>query len=87
MQPGKIAGWTNAMGAPEGWDEQTSEPCNVLHVRVTQRDGYASFESAWFPTPDQIERMIAGAPVIASIAGGQPPMHLYVPHVRDAHER
>jgi hypothetical protein len=66
---------THLLGAPNGWDEKQHSKCLQLPVRVSQ-DGY--FESAWEPTPAELQTLIAGGSIILRVFGGQPPVSLYV---------
>lgn len=77
MQIGRIEGCTRVLGKSQGYlglplrDEIIN--CTVggegTHVMVT----------AWFPTPDEIARINAGAPVHLRIVGtGHPPVMLTV---------
>ena len=75
MIPRRIAGATHHLGAPQSWDEATQGPCRRLHVRVSP-EGIC--ESAWEPTPAELAALNAGASIILSVVGGQPPVMLSV---------
>lgn len=80
MIPGRIADATLTLGAPDGWDIEKHGPCSGLPVRIdTSRAGPPCFSSAWFPTPEELRAMLAGAPVILRLVGnGHPPVMLSV---------
>ena len=75
MIPRHITGATLRFCAPAGWDEATQGPCGRLDVRVQPGN---VCESAWEPTPAELAALNAGASVILSVVGGQPPVMLYV---------
>jgi len=74
MLPRRIAAGV-PFGAPAaGYDERRLGRCLTLYVRVTE-DVY---ESAWEPTPEELNLLAVGGSVILRIVGGQPPVALYV---------
>ncbi|HLP70429.1 MAG TPA: hypothetical protein VK181_23225 [Rhizobium sp.] len=80
MQIGMIAGHTRIIGKSQGYlglpirDIATDCPVNG--------PGTPAMETAWLPTPDEIEAINAGAPIILRILGtGHPPVSLYVGEV------
>lgn len=84
MIAGRIEGATHCLGAPAGWEAATEIPCGTLPVRFEiVEDGaggrLSSFVSAWLPTPEQLERIAAGAPVLLRIIGtSHPPVAIDV---------
>lgn len=79
MNPLKIKHWTNVLGAPKNWDEAAMGPCEELHVcLVAYEGGQTRAFSAWQPTPEELAAMSAGAPLILSVVGGQPPVALFI---------
>lgn len=75
----RIVGTTIVLGAPAGWKEQTDDAnCVGLAVRVETLGRLTVCHSAWEPTPEELERLNAGASVILSVVGGQPPVALEV---------
>lgn len=76
----RILNATHVLGPPKDWDAEKMGPCCRLSVRVV--DGRC--ESAWEPTPEELAALNAGASVILSVVGGQPPVALYVEHAPDA---
>ena len=74
MTPIRIANATHFMGAPKGW--KPDEDGNCVHLAVRQIDNV--FQSAWEPTPSELELLNAGGKVVLSIVGGQPPVMLQV---------
>lgn len=78
MHPGHIAGTTRSLRAPENWSRENNGPCSSLPIRDGERRGLPHMESAWFPTPEEIAAIVAGAPVILRIVGtAHPPVALY----------
>lgn len=80
MIPGRIENASIMFGAPQGWDEGRDGLVGVLPVRVDLEDGHTILRSAWFPTPAELEALLAGAPVILGVvdAGGHPVVQLGV---------
>ncbi len=74
MIPLRIMGATQNLGAPKGWDKDADGSCRSLAVRHV--DGV--WQSAWEPTPQELELLAAGGVVVLSIVGGQPPVMLTV---------
>jgi hypothetical protein len=72
--PARIPNATHRLGAPKGWDESRDGPCFGLDVII--QDGRAT--SCWEPTPEELERLQAGAKIYLTIVGGQPPVMLHV---------
>lgn len=78
MHPGRISGATRSLGAPGNWNRETNGPCGSLAIRDGERQGMPLMESAWFPTPEELVALVAGAPVILRIVGtSHPPVALY----------
>lgn len=84
-----IKGWISAPGAPADWDPKKDGECGSLPVRVINSQGqtllkgddYAlawGCESAWQPTPAELEMLNAGGNVILRCVGWQIPVALYV---------
>lgn len=69
----RINNATHRLGAPSDWDESKGK-CHALSIRQT--DGCC--ESAWEPTPEELQLLNAGGSVILRVRGGQPPVLLYV---------
>lgn len=70
MEPTKIPGANRVLAPPPDWDYATDGKCSPLPVLYTGR----FFQSAWQPSPEEIDCMRAGAPVIVTIWGqGLPP--------------
>lgn len=75
MRPGPIEGSNATCGAPKNWDAEKDGPCGALEVRVATPNLY---QSAWYPSPDEIKALIQGAYVVLTVVGGQPPVRLDV---------
>lgn len=75
MLIGRIRGSNMVYRAPEGMDN-----CEDLHVRVDHIPGGTVNSSAWYPTPDEVERIKSGQPIYLHIYGnGHPVVALTVP--------
>ena len=68
----------DVLGAPEGWD-QSELPCNALPITRVDWGGLPAVVSFWTPTPEEIEAIKAGQPVMLWVAGrSMPPVSLMV---------
>lgn len=74
MTPRNIKNATHAMCAPKNWDAASNGECDVLYVRKWLN----TFESAWYPTAEELALLNAGEPVILTTFGFQPPVSLNV---------
>ena len=74
MMPLRISDATHFLGAPKGWEPEKDGRCS--HLAVRRIDDV--WQSAWEPTPAEIEMLNAGGTVVLSIVGGQPPVSLSV---------
>lgn len=84
MHPGRVAGATRHLGAPMGWDAERDGHCGVLSVRDGLTGRLPDMTSAWFPTPEELKRLLAGAPVHLTIVGNvHPPVALSVGQAPD----
>jgi hypothetical protein len=82
MHIGRIFNATRVLGAPDNWEELTTAPCIGLPIREGEVAGLPAMTSAWFPTPDEIDRLISGAPVYLHIIGCiHPPVAIEVGEV------
>lgn len=83
MQPTKIEGHTNVLGAPPNWDETKHGSCGALPVRVSDFQGLMSMTSAWRPTEEELARLNAGAPVhLTVVSGSHPPVIVAVASIK-----
>jgi len=82
-----ISGWCAAPGAPNGWDPKRDGDCGALPIRVYPYDAFRGgvnvkkiewCESAWEPTPRELEALNAGGQVVLRVHGWQVPVALYV---------
>lgn len=75
----RIAGATHNLAPPAGREEDV----RPLWVRITpdpQNPRMVAFvESAWEPTPRELELLKAGKSVVLRVMGGMPPVQLSVP--------
>jgi hypothetical protein len=76
--PRRIAGATHRFGAPVDWDEAKHGKCAHLFARVSVDGQSQMVESAWEPTPAEMEALIRGGSLILCIVGAQLPVSLYV---------
>lgn len=76
----RIAGANAYPGAPLGWEPERDGACSRLAVRVTMDAGgnpkYC--ESAWEPTPAELQMLNAGGQIVLTIVGWQVPVALSV---------
>jgi hypothetical protein len=86
MIPKRIAGANAYPGAPKGWQPEWDGSCGHLAVRVFTDGGkkVAYCESAWEPTPKELEMLNAGGQVVLRVFGWQVPVQLYVEAPADA---
>jgi hypothetical protein len=79
MLIGHIEGATRKLGRPRGWNEARHGKLATLPIRDEVVNGVNEMVSAWIPTPDEIARIEAGAPIYLRITGRQhPPVLLSV---------
>jgi hypothetical protein len=79
MHSGRITGATNVLGAPQDWSKAQQGPCGSLAIRREKTTAGPGMTSAWFPTAEEIARMIEGAPIYLTIIGDiHPPVALLV---------
>lgn len=76
MEIGRITGCTRVIGKSQGY---YGLPLRDIVVNDTVTGPQTpAMESAWFPTPDELAAINAGAPIILRIMGtGHPPVQLY----------
>ncbi len=84
MIPKRIADATHFLGAPKNWRPEANGQCSHLAVRVVEDNVW---QSAWEPTPRELELLNAGGAVVLSIVGGQPPVALSVELVKPENVR
>jgi len=73
-----IRGFTNVFGKPRNWAAQTDNECSDLHVRAVPDGEMAVFQSAWEPTPQELDLLNKGGSVILHCWGAQIPVALTV---------
>lgn len=80
MIAGRIPGATRYLGAPAGWEPEEHGHCAHLAIQDTVvNGGVPAMQSVWEPTPDELERLKAGAPVYLLIVGtAHPPVAVSV---------
>lgn len=68
----------DVLGVPSGWDQKTL-PCGALSITRTDWGGVPAVVSFWKPTPEEIEAIRSGQPVMLWVAGSSmPPVALMV---------
>lgn len=76
MEIGRIQGCTRVIGKSQAYYGLPLRDI-TLNDTVTGPDTPA-MESAWFPSPDEIAALVAGAPIILRVVGpAHPPVQLY----------
>lgn len=67
-------------GAPANWNPEKDGTCGALPIRYEKHpDGSVRHcESAWQPTPQELEQLNAGGSVVLRVVGWQVPVALYV---------
>ena len=71
-----IKGFTHTFKPPP---DMSAEKCSDLHVRAEMDDNnIVVSQSAWEPTPDELNLLNAGGSIILHVWGGQPPVALTV---------
>lgn len=84
MIPKHIAGANAYPGAPKGWQPEKDGKCGHLAVRVTAPENATMYcESAWEPTPKELELLNVGGQIILLVVGWQVPVSLYVEPVTE----
>lgn len=80
MNIGKVEGANGLLGAPENWNKERDGPCLGLPIRLEVINGtLPAMTSAWYPTPEEIGKIVLGAPVLLRvIAESHPPVMLDV---------
>lgn len=63
--------------APPDWNDAEGS-CGDLPVLVQRTINGLSFTSAWHPTPAEMAKLQAGAPILLEVIGSQPPVSLTV---------
>ncbi|MCR4340138.1 MAG: hypothetical protein NUW01_09680 [Gemmatimonadaceae bacterium] len=87
MHTGRISGFTRFLGAPRDWDEAKDGHCGGLAIRDEKTTAGLGMTSAWFPTPEEIERIKAGAPIYLTVLGQvHPPVCMAVGSPPDAQD-
>lgn len=80
---GRIEGTTRVLGKSQGYLGLPLR--DVLVSSTTDGPHTPAMETAWLPTPDEIERINAGAPVILRVLGtSHPPVMVEVGTLADA---
>lgn len=76
----RIVGAMLDLGKPKDWNEERDGPCDSLPVRVMQHPGgLVEMQSAWQPTPEELDTLNRGGPVILTVCSkAHPPVRLEV---------
>jgi hypothetical protein len=70
MIAGRILGTTRDLGKSQGY---IGLPVRDVIVRCTVNGLVPAMETAWHPTPDEIARIVVGAPVVLRVLGDEHP--------------
>lgn len=75
-----ISRWNAAPGPPRGWNADRDGSCGALPIRVERapNGSVLACESAWEPTPRELELLNAGGLVVLRVCGWQVPVALSV---------
>lgn len=73
MFVGRIMGATRTLGAPYSWDKAQQGHCGSLPIRDVETSAGPGMESVWFPTPEELTAIAAGAPIMLTILGQKHP--------------
>lgn len=79
MHVGRIQNATRNLVAPVDWDKDKHGACGGLPIRDENTTAGKAMVSAWFPTPDEIKRIVEGAPIYLIVVGQvHPPVDMRV---------
>lgn len=79
MHTGRIQNATRVLKAPSDWDRDKDGHCGGLPIRDEPTTAGQGMTSAWFPTPEEIERIKDGAPIYLTVLGTvHPPVSMGV---------
>jgi hypothetical protein len=79
MLPLRIPKADRYLGAPLGWKPDENGPCGHLAIRDMDTTAGPAMMSLWEPTPDELERLNAGAKVSLLVVGTiHPPVSISV---------
>jgi hypothetical protein len=85
MIPGRIPNATRNLGAPAGWDPDRDGHCVHLPIQDLETAAGPAMQSVWLPTPEELDRLIGGAPITLMIYGrAHPPVMVSVGQLVDA---
>jgi hypothetical protein len=78
----RILGATRELGKPVDWDDEKNGSCGSLPIRDEQVRGANVMVSAWTPTPGELARLNAGAPIYLYVWGtSHPPVAVEVSNI------
>lgn len=78
MNPIRFEGVNLNYGPPKNWDAEKNGECLTLPVMQTRERGLPLVISVWKPTDEERAAIAAGANIVLSCVGTQPPVMLYV---------
>ena len=79
MHVGRHVCTTRVLGAPWSWDKAKQGNCGSLPIYDVETTAGPGMESAWIPTPEEVQRIIAGAPILLMVLGRMhPPVSMTV---------
>ena len=79
MNPINIPGANVALTKPRDWDEEQDGKCETLRVWRGEVDSRTVLQSAWQPTPEEIEKLKSGHYIVLCVYGRtHPPVWISV---------
>jgi hypothetical protein len=79
MHVGRIQNATRNLVAPRDWIKDEQGSCGGLPIRDEPTTAGPGMVSAWFPTPEEIQRIVEGAPIYLTVLGQvHPPVSMGV---------
>lgn len=76
-----ISDFNNILKPPKDWPKDGNVECVDLHVRATRSaEGIPMLSSVWLPSPEELDKLKKGAPVILTLLtqAGHPPVMVTV---------
>ena len=79
MHTGHIQNATRILNAPKNWNKERDGICGTLPIRDEETTAGITMVSAWYPTPEEMGRILAGAPIYLYVVGKvHPPVSMSV---------
>jgi hypothetical protein len=83
MEIGRVEGFTRVLGRGQGYVPLPIKDIRVNYVGLDGREvSVPAMLTAWFPTPEEMQLLLQGAPIMLTILGnGHPPVTMEVGRV------